>query len=183
MEASPSSVSAPPPTVADRKVEAAVKRDQVLGVGNVPTAQLEELARLLPMSEVKVQHDRFYCKVGPDGKVKPFQPHRAEKLMSGWEASDFEKRMQQKLRAMPLGGRTVVTIKSGEIEIDGEADCRVDENFCRGLGIAIAFGRAMKLVREQASSAVGLAFDSREGHEARATTAERPPGDRDRAAA
>jgi hypothetical protein len=183
VEASPSSVSAPPPTVADRKVEAAVKRDQVLGVGNVPTAQLEELARLLPLSEVKVEHQRFYSKVGPEGKVKPFDADRAERLMSGWEASDFEKRMQQKLRAMPLGGRTIVTIKSGEIEIDGEADCRVDENFCRGLGIAIAFGRAMKLVREQAGSPVGLAFDSPEGREAREAAVERPPGDRDRAAA
>jgi hypothetical protein len=50
--------SAPLPSVARKKAEAAACRRQVLGPRNVPAALLEELDQLLPMSQVAVEHFR-----------------------------------------------------------------------------------------------------------------------------
>lgn len=146
MDASVATPEALPATFADRKAAAARRRRLVLGRG-ATDAQHALLDRLLPLAEVEVEHHRH---------VENISDRR--RLLTGEERASTSRRLQKRLELWPFGGNTTVTIRSGSVVLIGEATCSLTENFNRLLGIRIGFGRAMKQLREQAESPVGLAF-------------------------
>lgn len=138
----------PPPNVERKKLDAAKKRAMVLGRA-ATEAQLDELAELLPVSLVQVDHLRHYPVPGRERRFK---------MLNGAECGALEKRLQAKLTPETKGGITNVRITSGSIVVYGDAACRTSENFNRVLGIRIAFGRALKELRAIADKPLGLSF-------------------------
>lgn len=146
----PPSPYAPPPSVAAKKAEAARRRAAVLGRA-ATTAQLERLAELLPVADVQVTHFRWYS---------PGRLARAI-LRDAKTIGRMRRSLQKPYPVLPGGGATIVEITSGEIRIEGKAECSDADNYCRRRGIEIAFGRAMAALEAQAASPVGLAFADR----------------------
>lgn len=134
----------PMQTPGQRERTAAHKRQLVLGRA-VPAAQLEELSRLLPLAEVQVEHFRHVENISP----RP-------RLLSGQERAELTQHLGKRLELWPMGGHTHVTITSGQESFEGIAYCRLDENFNRRRGIAMAFGRALKELRVDRKKAPGV---------------------------
>lgn len=125
-----------------KKRTRAVKREAVLGRAASPQ-QLEELAELMPMCEVTVEHYRH---------VENISERR--RLLTGKERGDVARRLQKRLVLWPKGGSTTVTIRMGDRTFRETATCSLEDNFNRRLGVRIAFGRALKKAKSPAVSAV-----------------------------